>query len=179
MSEPILSVRSVILHVPATAFVQLIRAKPLVMVVFWFFIPIAFGVASPQYWVARIAGVGYEAAYLGETIRAGIQPVPRGRLEAASATGLRYGRTTHLGRLARGHWQHAAIPGHAVHHPVQGHLARRDHRLHGLDQGRPGGEPARDPAVPASCRWSTGCVPTGCRVRAGASSGGGPQSRGP
>ena len=136
MSEPILSVRSVILHVPATAFVQLIRAKPLVMVVFWFFIPIAFGVASPQYWVARIAGVGYEAAYLGETIRAGIQPVPRGRLEAASATGLRYGRTTHLGRLARGHWQHAAIPGHAVHHPVQGHLARRDHRLHGLDQGR-------------------------------------------
>ena len=94
MSGPIVSVRGVILHVAATAFVQLIRAKPLVMVVFWFFIPIALGVALPQYWVARIAVVGFEAASLGETIRAGIQPVPRAGLEAASATGLRYGQTT-------------------------------------------------------------------------------------
>ena len=94
MSGPIVSVRGVILHVAATAFVQLIRAKPLVMVVFWFFIPIALGVALPQYWVARIAVVGFEAASLGETNRAGIQPVPRAGLEAASATGLRYGQTT-------------------------------------------------------------------------------------
>src|SRR5262249_374063 len=89
-----LSVRSW-LHYPATAYVQVIRGVPLVMVVFWFwfFIPIATGVSLPQYWVALVAFVVFEAAYLGEIIRAGIQSVPRGQVEAAEATGLRYGTT--------------------------------------------------------------------------------------
>ncbi len=83
------------LHGPATAYVQLIRGVPLVMVVFWFwfFIPIAVGVPLPQYWVALIAFVVFEAAYLGEIVRAGIQSVPRGQVEAAEASGLGYGPT--------------------------------------------------------------------------------------
>src|SRR5262249_53770132 len=83
------------LHYPASLYVQVIRGVPLVMVVFWFwfFIPIATGVSLPQYWVALVAFVVFEAAYLGEIIRAGIQSVPRGQVEAAEATGLRYGTT--------------------------------------------------------------------------------------
>ena len=83
------------LHYPASVYVQVIRGVPLVMVVFWFwfFIPIATGVSLPQYWVALVAFVVFEAAYLGEIIRAGIQSVPRGQVEAAEATGLRYGTT--------------------------------------------------------------------------------------
>jgi polar amino acid transport system permease protein len=81
------------LYYPATLYVQVIRGIPLVMVVFWFwfFIPIATGVPLPQYWVALVAFVVFEGAYLGEIIRAGIQAVPRGQVEAAQATGLRYG----------------------------------------------------------------------------------------
>jgi polar amino acid transport system permease protein len=80
------------LHGPATLYVQVIRGVPLVMVVFWFwfFIPIAVGVPLPQYWVALVAFVVFEAAYLGEIIRAGIQSVPRGQVEASQAGGLRY-----------------------------------------------------------------------------------------
>jgi polar amino acid transport system permease protein len=80
------------LYYPASFYVQVIRGVPLVMVVFWFwfFIPIAVGVPLPQYWVALVAFVVFEAAYLGEIIRAGIQSVPRGQVEAAQATGLRY-----------------------------------------------------------------------------------------
>jgi polar amino acid transport system permease protein len=83
------------LYYPATLYVQVIRGVPLVMVVFWFwfFIPIALGVPLPQYGVALVAFVVFEAAYLGEIIRAGIQSVPRGQVEAAEATGLRYGPT--------------------------------------------------------------------------------------
>jgi polar amino acid transport system permease protein len=83
------------LYYPASLYVQVIRGIPLVMVVFWFwfFIPIALGVALPQYWVALVAFVVFEAAYLGEIIRAGIQSVPRGQVEAAQATGLRYATT--------------------------------------------------------------------------------------
>jgi His/Glu/Gln/Arg/opine family amino acid ABC transporter permease subunit len=83
------------LYYPASLYVQVIRGVPLVMVVFWFwfFIPIATGVPLPQYWVALVAFVVFEAAYLGEIIRAGIQSVPRGQVEAAQATGLRYRAT--------------------------------------------------------------------------------------
>ncbi len=84
--------RLAVVYYPATLYVQLIRGVPLVMVIFWFwfFIPLAFGVPLPQYWVALIAFVVFEAAYLGEIIRAGIQSVPRGQVEAARATGLGY-----------------------------------------------------------------------------------------
>jgi len=84
--------RSPFAYYPATVYVETIRGVPLVMVIFWFwfFIPIAIGVALPQYWVALTAFVVFEAAYLGEIIRAGIQSVPRGQVEAASATGLPY-----------------------------------------------------------------------------------------
>jgi His/Glu/Gln/Arg/opine family amino acid ABC transporter permease subunit len=80
------------LYYPATAYVQLIRGVPLVMVVFWFwfFLPVVLGVAIPQYWVALGAFVVFEAAYLGEIIRAGVQAVPRGQVEAALASGLGY-----------------------------------------------------------------------------------------
>ena len=83
------------LHYPASLYVEVIRGVPLVMVVFWFwfFIPIATGVSLPQYWVALVAFVVFEATYLGEIIRAGIQSVPRGQVEAADATGLPYTAT--------------------------------------------------------------------------------------
>ena len=87
--------RSTVLYWPASLYVQVIRGVPLVMVVFWFwfFVPVAFGAALPLYWVALIAFVVFEAAYLGEIIRAGVQSVPRGQIEAAQATGLGHGRT--------------------------------------------------------------------------------------
>jgi His/Glu/Gln/Arg/opine family amino acid ABC transporter permease subunit len=81
-----------VLYYPATLYVEVIRGVPLVMVIFWFwfFVPIALGVPLPQYGVALIAFVVFEAAYLAEIIRAGIQSVPRGQVEAAEATGLSY-----------------------------------------------------------------------------------------
>jgi His/Glu/Gln/Arg/opine family amino acid ABC transporter permease subunit len=77
-------------RVPATAYVEFFRGVPLVMVIFWFWfvIPVILGIPLPEYTVALTAFVVFEAAYLGEIIRAGIQSVPRGQVEAATATGL-------------------------------------------------------------------------------------------
>jgi len=63
---------------------------PLVMVIFWFWfiIPVLLRVPLPEYGVALTAFVMFEAAYLAEIVRAGIQSVPRGQAEAATATGL-------------------------------------------------------------------------------------------
>ena len=87
--------RSRWLYVPATIYVEFFRGVPLVMVIFWFWfmIPLLMGRSLPEYSVALTAFVIFEAAYLGEIIRAGIQSVPRGQVEAATATGMRGAQT--------------------------------------------------------------------------------------
>ncbi len=78
------------IRLPATIYVEFFRGVPLVMVIFWFWfiIPVLLRVPIPEYGVALAAFVVFEAAYLGEIVRAGIQSVPRGQVEAATATGL-------------------------------------------------------------------------------------------
>jgi polar amino acid transport system permease protein len=78
------------INLPATIYVELFRGVPLVMVIFWFWfiVPAVLGKSLPEYGVALIAFVVFEAAYLGEIVRAGVQSVPRGQIEAATATGL-------------------------------------------------------------------------------------------
>jgi polar amino acid transport system permease protein len=82
--------RSRLISVPATLYVEFFRGVPLVMVIFWFWfiIPLLLGKSLPEFGVALAAFVIFEAAYLGEIVRAGIQSVPRGQVEAATATGL-------------------------------------------------------------------------------------------
>src|SRR5262245_9625356 len=83
------------LNLPATIYVEVFRGVPLVMVIFWFWfiVPTLAGKALPEYSVALTAFIVFEAAYLAEIVRAGIQSVPRGQVEAATATGLTGART--------------------------------------------------------------------------------------
>lgn len=83
------------IRIPATVYVEFFRGVPLVMVIFWiwFILPALLGRSIPDYSVALVAFVVFEAAYLGEIVRAGIQSVPRGQVEAAIATGLKGAQT--------------------------------------------------------------------------------------
>jgi His/Glu/Gln/Arg/opine family amino acid ABC transporter permease subunit len=83
------------LRAAAKIYVEFFRGVPLVMVIFWFWfiIPMLLGKALPEYSVALTAFVVFEAAYLGEIVRAGIQSVPKGQAEAATATGLARAQT--------------------------------------------------------------------------------------
>src|SRR5881227_4458380 len=78
------------IRTPATMYVEFFRGVPLVMVIFWiwFIIPQLLRLPIPEYGVALTAFVVFEAAYFGEIVRAGIQSVPRGQVEAATALGL-------------------------------------------------------------------------------------------
>jgi polar amino acid transport system permease protein len=84
------------LSVPATAIVHTVRGLPLIMFVFWayFFSPLVIGRAVGGVETLVIALVIYEAAYLSEIIRAGIEGLPKGQVEAAKALGLGYVPTT-------------------------------------------------------------------------------------
>ena len=78
------------IRVPATVYVEFFRGVPLVMVIFWmwFILPQVLGLALPEYGIALTAFVIFEAAYFGEIVRAGVQSVPRGQVEAATALGM-------------------------------------------------------------------------------------------
>jgi His/Glu/Gln/Arg/opine family amino acid ABC transporter permease subunit len=78
------------IYMPATVYVEFFRGVPLVMVIFWiwFVIPQLLRFPIPEYGVALTAFVVFEAAYFGEIVRAGVQSVPRGQVEAAIAVGL-------------------------------------------------------------------------------------------
>ena len=83
----------------ANAYVELFRGLPALVVLFMvaYGIPNAFpGFQFPGDIYGKVmVGLGLTAAaYMAETIRAGIQAVPRGQVEAARTLGMTYGRTT-------------------------------------------------------------------------------------
>jgi His/Glu/Gln/Arg/opine family amino acid ABC transporter permease subunit len=87
------------IRVPATIYVEFFRGVPLVMVIFWFWfiVPQLLQRPIPEYGVALTAFVIFEAAYFGEIVRAGVQSVARGQVEAATALGLTGAQTmTHV-----------------------------------------------------------------------------------
>ena len=86
------------LELPATAYVDLRRSIPLVMVIMWFFLLIPFLIGRPI--GAEVSAVVtftlFEAAYYSEIMRAGIQSVPKGQVYAGYALGMSYRQMTQL-----------------------------------------------------------------------------------
>ena len=83
---------------PVTAIVFTVRATPLLMVIFWayFFLPTLTGVRTDRFGTMLIALVVFDAAYLAEIVRAGIQALPRGQTEAARSLGLSWTQALRL-----------------------------------------------------------------------------------
>jgi len=74
-----------------TAYVEFIRNIPLLLIVFLFFLGLpAVGVRLEPFVAGTLGLTVYTAAFIAETIRAGIQAVPIGQTEAARSSGLTY-----------------------------------------------------------------------------------------
>ena len=86
------------LVLPAAAYVTVLRSVPLVMVILWFFllIPLLIGRPMGAELSAIITFTVFEAAYYSEIMRAGIQSVPRGQVQAGYAVGMNYAQTMQL-----------------------------------------------------------------------------------
>jgi glutamate/aspartate transport system permease protein len=79
-------------YYPATVFVNFLRSLPLILVIFWFYflVPILVGRPLGDFLSASIAFIVFEATYFAEIIRAGIQSIPKGQMQAAYSTALNY-----------------------------------------------------------------------------------------
>lgn len=84
-----------ICRIPCLLYIELIRGNPLIIVIFWiyFFIPVLFNTFFNVFWSATIALTLFTGAYLAEIVRAGIQNIPAGQVEAAYSTGLTFVQT--------------------------------------------------------------------------------------
>ena len=74
-----------------TAYVEVIRNIPLLVQIFFFYFGLpTVGVKLPAF-TCGVLGLGiYTAAFIAEAIRSGILSIPRGQLEAATASGMNY-----------------------------------------------------------------------------------------
>lgn len=77
---------------PAIALIAVVRGVPLIMFIFWvyFFLPVLTGRPISGFTTMLVTLVIYEAAYLAEIVRAGIEGLPKGQMEGARAVGLTY-----------------------------------------------------------------------------------------
>ena len=87
-----------LLAIPATIYVNGMRSIPLVMVILWFFllVPTIIGRPIGAELSATITFVAFEAAYFSEIVRAGIQSISRGQVNAGRALGMTYGQNMRL-----------------------------------------------------------------------------------
>jgi His/Glu/Gln/Arg/opine family amino acid ABC transporter permease subunit len=83
--------RLAIVYYPVTAYVNVLRSSPLLMIMFWAYYtgPMITGQPTSAYTAALIALAAFEVAYFTELIRAGLQSVSTGQRDAALAVGLR------------------------------------------------------------------------------------------
>ncbi len=74
----------------STLYIEVVRGIPFITVLLWFsvFVTLVSGDALSKVQRAMIAMIIFTSAYVGEIVRAGIQSVPRGQVEAARAVGL-------------------------------------------------------------------------------------------
>ena len=79
-----------IVRVPATFVVELFRAIPLLILIFFaYYVPLQYHWSVGTFWALVIGLTLYNGSVLAEIFRAGILAVPRGQSEAAYALGLR------------------------------------------------------------------------------------------
>jgi len=84
------------LNWPATALIYVARGVPLLMIILWvyFLVPLLIGHNVSGFVTMLVTLVLYEGAFLAEVVRAGIEALPKGQMEAARALG-----HSHLGAM--------------------------------------------------------------------------------
>ena len=91
-----------ILAMPAKLYVNFFRSVPLLLVLLWFYfaVPMVYNLVTGTYLTLDtaftscvVAFMVFEAAYFSEIVRAGIQSIGKGQVNAAKALGMTYGQT--------------------------------------------------------------------------------------
>ncbi|MBJ6723615.1 amino acid ABC transporter permease [Geomesophilobacter sediminis] len=83
--------RIAVIRYPINALINAVRGLPLLMVIFWmyFLLPAVLGKPVPESRTVIAALTIFTSAYMSQIVRAGIEGIPKGQVEAALSTGLK------------------------------------------------------------------------------------------
>ena len=93
------------LAIPAKLYTNYFRSVPLLLVLLWFYfaVPMLYNLITHSYLSMDtkfvscvVAFIMFEAAYFSEVVRAGIQSIGKGQINAAKALGMNYSQTMRL-----------------------------------------------------------------------------------
>ncbi|MGY3804581.1 amino acid ABC transporter permease [Pigmentibacter ruber] len=96
--------RNSYIRVPVSFIVNLIRAMPLLMVIFWMFflLPILTGGKFPENGTVICALTIFTSCYISQIVKAGIASIPKGQTEASISSGMTYWQTMRYVVLPQG-----------------------------------------------------------------------------
>jgi len=80
----------------ASCYVEFVRGVPLLVLLIWIYFGLGKFFKLGAYWAAILGLAIFSGAFLAEVVRAGIQAVPKGQMEAARSSGMSYAQAMRL-----------------------------------------------------------------------------------
>jgi polar amino acid transport system permease protein len=74
----------------AACYVEFIRGVPLLVLLIWIYFGLGKFFKMGAYWAAIVGLAIFSAAFVAEIVRAGVEAVPKGQMEAARSSGMGY-----------------------------------------------------------------------------------------
>jgi polar amino acid transport system permease protein len=88
--------RNRIIALVSGIYVEFMRGVPLLVLLIWIYFVLGKFLNLGAYWSAIMGLAFFSAAFIAEIVRAGIQSVPRGQMEAARSSGMTYSKAMRL-----------------------------------------------------------------------------------
>ena len=80
----------------ATSYVEFVRGVPLLVLLMWIYFGLGKFFRMGAFWAAVVGLAVFSGAFIAEIVRAGIQAVPKGQMEAARSSGMSYSQAMRL-----------------------------------------------------------------------------------
>ena len=131
-----------ILNLLGTVYVDAVRGVPLIVLAYFIYFGVPVAIKSMGFQDFRMSALqaGTIAlsmncgAYMAEIIRAGIESVDKGQMEASRSLGLSYGKKHAPCGSAAGDPHHDTVDHQPIYHHFEGYLHSFGYRIPGIDQ---------------------------------------------
>jgi polar amino acid transport system permease protein len=88
--------RNPVIRLISSVYVEVMRGVPLLVLLIWIFFVLGYFLRLGSFWGSILGLAVFSGAFIAEIVRAGIQGVATGQMEAARSSGMTYGQAMRL-----------------------------------------------------------------------------------